>query len=501
MSATREAVRRFEELQKSTSVTHVPRPIPKVAKLQGRQIKTLADDIIETILLGELEKIPQIVQSCQKPKEDDICTAFQKSCSLKNVPASGMLLGEALALKVASRCIDQACQGKERAFTEELLADNTPADVIKNLLKDAVAGSKLGLIEFLIKTHRNLIQTDAKLAQELLTLAIGQKCIPVITLLLDNGASVTKSDSEGKQPLEVAVDSGELAVVTFVCQKGANVRWKDPKTGQTAMHRAAHSGFHQAILHLASCRANVDELDKEGKSALYVAVAAMSKEAVIALIEAGADINNADSQGGVTRGQTPFLLALEKGNDLIIDALFNSGRLDFNKCDGKGTTPLIGAAKVGNAKICSKLGQAEAAVNRRDSSGKTALYWAVLNGHAQVVKELVQLGADPNIADQNGQFPLLCAKSAAVVEQLLQAKTIEIDKIDPSGITALLQATEKRRVDIVRLLVAASANYRKVCGGRLAVTPYFLAERAENHEILAIFKNADLQAVAETIKG
>jgi hypothetical protein len=98
---------------------------------------------------------------------------------------------------------------------------------------------------------------------------------------------------------------------------------------------------------------------------------------------------------------------LQKGRELpLIEALIHAGaNLDFQK-DGKGDTPLIGAASLAAEDVGIRLLDAGANPKLRGLFGETALHWAALLGEYRLVEKLIP-GSDLNLKDEKYQSPPL----------------------------------------------------------------------------------------------
>jgi hypothetical protein len=94
---------------------------------------------------------------------------------------------------------------------------------------------------------------------------------------------------------------------------------------------------------------------------------------------------------------------LQKGHELpLIDALIHAGaNLDFQK-NGKGDTPLIGAASLGAEDVGIRLVDAGANPKLRGLFGETALHWAAMLGESRLVEKLIP-GSDLNLEDEKYQ--------------------------------------------------------------------------------------------------
>jgi hypothetical protein len=129
---------------------------------------------------------------------------------------------------------------------------------------------------------------------------------------------------------------------------------------------------------------------------------------------------------------------LQKGKELpLLEALIQAGaNLDFQR-DGKGDTPLIGAASLGAEEVGLKLLDAGARPQLRGLSGETALHWAALLGEDRLAARLIQ-NADPNLKDEEHQSSSL----GWAVHGWCNS---------PGG-------NHGRQLEVVRLLVAAGAR-------------------------------------------
>jgi ankyrin repeat protein len=108
---------------------------------------------------------------------------------------------------------------------------------------------------------------------------------------------------------------------------------------------------------------------------------------VKALIRAGADVNAA----GLNTGVTPLMMAAGGAHLLTVRALIDAGA-DVNQEAG-GVTALRIAAAMGDTTMLKDLLAAGARLNDRDLRGRTALTLARLGKHTQAVAILQAAGA------------------------------------------------------------------------------------------------------------
>ena len=169
-------------------------------------------------------------------------------------------------------------------------------------------------------------------------------------------------------------------------------------------------------------------------------------EAVINLIEKGADVNLKDRCS-----MTALIWASQNGHLEIVEKLIEAGA-DVNAKDRSNNTALIRVSVSGYLEIVEKLIEANADVNETDSRGYTALMMASCNGRLEVVETLIEKGADVNQKTDYGLTALMFASefgNLEVVEALLDAGA-DVSIKNKYGNTAMSLAKneETRRVII-----------------------------------------------------
>ena len=178
-----------------------------------------------------------------------------------------------------------------------------------------------------------------------------QPNINMIKLLLSSGADITsKTEWKEDTPLLVALDSVGCIpeTIRLLIQAGADVN-KTGKDSNCALIRAIRRN-----LGLLNC---YKDDDKEIKIAQNI-------EIVKQLIDAGADVNQANAHG-----TTPLLCAVEFGRPELVKLLLESGA-KTNVRDSQCREPLGYAVKFGNLDLVKMLLAYGANADVRDSSGR-----------------------------------------------------------------------------------------------------------------------------------
>ncbi|XP_005528795.1 PREDICTED: 2-5A-dependent ribonuclease isoform X2 [Pseudopodoces humilis] len=161
-------------------------------------------------------------------------------------------------------------------------------------------------------------------------------------------------------------------------------------------------------------------------SELNLALRNRDKEAVLELLEQGADVNSkADS------GWTPLQTAVQIGEEDLVRLLLDRGASLHARKDNGGTAFTV-AGVAGNVEILKLLLERGSDINDQDINGFTAFMEAAWHGNEEALRFLYSRGAEVN---------------------LRRVTSEEKAKLHKGGATALMDACEERRFSIVKILV------------------------------------------------
>lgn len=121
-----------------------------------------------------------------------------------------------------------------------------------------------------------------------------------------------------------------------------------------------------------------------------------------ALLDCRADPNEVDREGW-----TPLTIAAKSGHDAVVRALVAAGA-EPNPAVHRHTA-LRGAAIYGHLDVCSLLLDLRADPNLASDGARTALMGAAMNGHADVVRLLRRRGATLDLRNDYGEDALMLA--------------------------------------------------------------------------------------------
>lgn len=167
----------------------------------------------------------------------------------------------------------------------------------------------------------------------------------------------------------------------------ADVNFRDPATGTTALDHAVQNGNQEMVQFLIARGADVNASEKDGHTALMQLDDDATPDLLWDLINAGAKINHQNSYG-----TTALMTVASQKNSEILEELLAAGA-EVNAADEDGKTALMLAASEGLVLNVRLLVLAGAKIDARDGEGKNALMHAIENEHRAVIRFLRSKGA------------------------------------------------------------------------------------------------------------
>lgn len=304
---------------------------------------------------------------------------------------------ETLISKVDKKLINDSLEGKTPLI---IAVGNSYIDTAKILIEN---GADVNSVDFEgwsalsyavnngdIEIAKLLLENKAKIKDELLIAIkspIVESRINMMKLLIDNKANINYTDENGFNPLNIAIESGDMEVTKFLITNGANV----------------------------------NSLMQDGVSLIGYAIAQNNMDLLQILIENGANVNYT---GGDFWADTPLQMASRLGLDNVVRILLTRNA-DINAVDINGNTALHTAALNSQLSIVKLLLEKNPNLDIQNKVGNTALHLAVISGNIDIVGELVLKGANTKIRNNDGKYPRDIARannSAAIFEVLREAE-------------------------------------------------------------------------------
>ena len=224
-------------------------------------------------------------------------------------------------------------------------------------------------------------------------------------------------------PLLYAVRTGNHDLVDYLLGKGANVNYRNFRTGMTPLITAVKQGDGELVTQLIAHGARTDISDNIGQSPLVWSCKGDRTDITETLLNSAppstAEVMNqalltASSHGRTQTialllrygaslsaktkdSETPLMLAARFGHaDTVQWLLTGQARAQIETRDSGGNTPLLWAARMGHGDIVGSLLDASADIDHVNAQGHSALSYAVMLGHADVVRRLAAQGARLN---------------------------------------------------------------------------------------------------------
>lgn len=204
-----------------------------------------------------------------------------------------------------------------------------------------------------------------------------------------------------------------------------------------------------AVRTLLAAKADVNEPQADGTTALHWAARWDDLETAALLIHAGAGPGTANRDGA-----TPMFLAAQNGSAAMIAQLLKAGAGIDAPVLAHGETALMMASRSGNADAVKLLLDQGAKIDAKDTlRGTTALMWAAEQGHDAIVELLATRGAD--LRAQSEVLRPLKRRGLGFAPASQQGGSNGPVK---GGLTALLFAVREGSLDCVRALTKAGAD-------------------------------------------
>lgn len=296
-------------------------------------------------------------------------------------------------------------------------------------------------IRRLLKTDPNLAITEYWYTQPI-HFAAREGHLKAVRTLIEAGADPHHLRDGGDDLVLTARDRGHKAVAGYL-ESVRRSRNLDIGT-DLPIHQAAAEGDIEALRkELEREPSLVNAPDSEGNLPLHLTVASGNREAVEALLEAGAEIDAIQAgKANGAHGFRPVHSALWKSGFFFPGHRRGDWKmLDFLLSRGARYSAAIAAARGDLTTLKSIVAQDPGAIDAPESCGRRPLSCASEFGHAETVDWLLEMGANPNLTE--GRYaPLGVALHAAasngderIVSRLLQHGTDPNSYIDSCGTT------------------------------------------------------------------
>ena len=383
----------------------------------------------------------------------EVDTACPSNTSNSQVPTTGeklIMAAKTGDLSALDRLLQQQQGGSEHFISQDHLN--------VSLLEACRQGRKF-IVQKLVRSGAEVNVRDNKRCTTPLHIAAEQGFVDIAAFLLDKDADVDACDGHGNSALILAVNrAGSSDMLNLLLAYKAKVNHKNSQ-GVTALMKAVEVVDIDAVKILILARSNLQERNRFGKTARYIAVK-------LGL----ADVF--DSLKSKARDQ-PLDYSSHPKSALYKAALNNQVEAVKILVDCRYLQPNVQCEDLHKSKEANQNIKKDTLRNLIQSICSDAKYGKDLDGaKLELVKIMLGSGIDDERAKLLSSALIDAIESGVIelVELLCKLKNIEINFINNRS-SALMRAAEIGRLDIVKLLLNFGADpSQEICGGQTALT-------------------------------
>jgi len=349
--------------------------------------------------------------------------------------------------------------------------NKTPLDI-------AISGSKDEIIDLLLEAGSAVEPPEDSIH----VLAWNNEVIGV-KLHIYAGTDIDQADEFGNIPLLLAVTKGHIGVVELLILHEANLEVGD-EHGFTPLIMSAELNHPEIVQLLLDGGADIAAEDKAERTALDWAIIMQSAEAEDILQE-----NDAPSGAEIS-----FIAAIQTNNIDAVKALLEAGA-DVNEPAYTTKTPLHYASHSRNKEILKLMMTEGADLEAKTEQGFTPLSYAIGLNHPDNCRILLEAGADVDAIDNWKQTGLNVAAGQGLtdVAAVLLEFDANVNTLDVWNWSALDVAEAYENLDIAELIIEAGG----VNGPKITI--HQAAGAADNDMVaLHLFFGTDINLLSDT---
>jgi ankyrin repeat protein len=319
-------------------------------------------------------------------------------------------------------------------------------------LEEMNAYDKDGDDNFKIEELKNVkINEQNNEGETALLIAVIKKNFENIFTLISSGADPKISNNKNETPLMIAVRLGDEKVVDLILSVQKDIDDIDINH-ETALMIAIKNGEFVIAYRLLQRGADFTIRDKDFRTPLMIASCSNAGYEVADFIlkKENKTIDYRDKDG-----KTALLLAIEKKNNLNAVLLMTHGALPYD-CDNKKNNALIIASKMGYDEIVRYiLDMYDIDVDSKNANLNTALMKASKHGHAEVVRYLLKT-AKKELTNKDGDTALIigCMHGHLNVAEILIEANANIECFNKQGITPLIASCKSNNYILLETMIS-----------------------------------------------
>lgn len=280
-----------------------------------------------------------------------------------------------------------------------------------------------------------------------------------VTEAIAKGSEDVEPHKDGVTSLHVAALGGHLDVVKLLLEHKADPRAKDDED-QTPLLNAVSGNYGEVAYALVENGADpndayIDE-DQRAHNLLWDSIIVENTKFSVLLINKGADLGHRDEHN-----VTVLIQAAHKGQKDVVEAMIErQAEIEVGAANDEGTTALIAAASEGHHEIVVMLTQkTDTDINAQDKDGTNALMAAAVRGHDKVVVELLEQNAGVNAQNVDGHTALMFAYNGRnQVASLLDKYSEFMKDSENDNSTQIIRNALETHSSIVEILLSKGAD-------------------------------------------
>jgi ankyrin repeat protein len=440
--------------------------------LAGHSVHGGAVRLIDAVKSGSVESVSALLKQKTdvNAAEADGTTALHYAAHADSLPLTRLLIRAGANVNAVNRYgvspLRLAVESGNMALAEALLKAGANANAAipsgESILMTAAAAGDPATLKLLLAAGAKINAAEQTQGQTALMYAARENHADAIKVLVEGGADVNARS----RPLEWP---------EFKFNTGGMIYTVQPVGGWSAVMFAAREGAIEAVRALADAKADLNLPDPDGTTPLILAIINARFDTAVALLDKGANPNVADQTG-----MTPLYAAVDMHT--------------LSPLMGRPAPPLrdsidaVDMAKALLRKGANPNAQLKRPIigrhtaNTGDGSlgeGSTPLMRAAKSGDAAMIKVLLEGGADARLTQKDGTAAVMIAAAGrgqrayagtasvgtpATDEDALEAVTllvnapIDVNAANANGQTALHNAAARGYDPLVKLLVDKGAR-------------------------------------------
>ena len=288
------------------------------------------------------------------------------------------------------------------------------------------------LASMVLKVQPSLInERDPESGDTTLICSVDKGNLPLVQLILDNGANIDDTNNLGNTALIVACSKRYPCIVTELISRNASINIANKK-GNRAVTFVCQMGPVKTMEFLIANDAETEFFNINGDTPLLIACRNGQCDVAKLLLQYynkeyilfRAKIDGFDALFASVEQDRPDCVKLMLENGVPVDE-----KTDKDNEILVESTPLHLAAYYGRYESTKVLLEFGADPNSRNVNNMTPLHLAVMRNHVKIVELLMKFNANPNLYDNIGNTPVSYTRNKTIIDLISNPLVEQIHKI------------------------------------------------------------------------